>query len=42
MYGNVGTIFEIESPFLFGCNFGAVGMEIIDLLDRMDENSPIL
>jgi hypothetical protein len=26
----------------FGCNFGAVGMEVLDLLDRMDENRPIL
>jgi len=37
-----GTIFEIESPFLFGCSFGAVGIETIDSLDGMDENRPIL
>ena len=30
--------FEIESPFLFGCNFGAAGIEVLDLLDWMDEN----
>ena len=24
------------------CSFGAVGMEIMDLLDGMDENRPIL
>lgn len=36
------TIFEVESPFLFGCNLGAVGMEIMDVLEGLDESRPIL
>ena len=37
-YAVLSKKFEIESPFLFGCNFGAAGIEVLDLLDWMDEN----
>jgi hypothetical protein len=32
--------FEVESPSLFWCNLGAMGVEMMDRLNRMGENRP--
>ena len=44
---NLNTCLRTKEQFtklsrLSWCNFGAIGIEIIDLLDGMDENHPIL